>query len=998
MLLSHFLKNVMDEWEIEGPQQKVDGIYLKVLRFPDIESWHEKLRVPFYSGISRLIGFIVVLFQPASVETIAQLLSAGREDLDDLLAQLHPIINVPEDPDVPITLIHLSFRDFILNEKRSELLPFSVKEVAMHREIFHRCLEIMNSELRQNICCLSLPGILVSDVISSHIEAHVLNFECLGEAGLEDGGLVHIFLSEKLLYWLEPMAFMGEASSIILIIIRLESLIDLSEKPGLSSLIHDAKKRFVQTNRWILDNAPLQLYCSALLFCPSKSRVRFYYQHLIPEWILKRPETQERWGSELYSLEGHSGWVNTAAFSPTEHLIASVGSGNTTRVWDCVTGSELYRFQDPDPLCICFSMDGLKLASGRLDGTICIRDLRKGTDISVSGPSPMLQISFSPISSNILASLFEDHKLRIWNLTDGQQRQFHHASEPRQSEEFVFSPDGQFVAVYCLTDDDESNLIGLFNVEMAEPAKQFRLSKKVDTMAFSIDSRILAVRVYDMIYFWDITLPDPKLARSYKVAWSNHSPFLFLPSDEKLSLHQDCSAIIEVRDALTGDSMGKFLKDFGWGFSRDGAFTAIVRRDHPVIQLFSHTFDPLLFIRAERVPSKVEFLSNDSVALSYGGQMVAKRWIVDDGSMQPLQNPVIAIKYSPDRDFLLLQLNKGEEFQLWDKALMHCQATFDHMADVAFLPHTNQLLSLSLSGELRILFWDAESRTLKTIWSVISFFEEGLERTTCWNEFTLHPSPRGHEVVMIAPLPEEGLSWQLWNLVRKKRVKGAPVILKEEIIFSPESEFFGVQCDQSGNRTHLFHVSTGEEVDNCDLRNYTSLTFRPTDRIFAVASENTIAIWKGLPWIKTFMLEMPQGQLVKHLALSATSKLAAISKSELDGDPTIDVWDIFTKQKIGSQDFKLFGSLLYLSFSTDENFFQTNKGRLPVPIPQEYKTGPEKQWQCMQNCLYVLDEWVLQGKERLIWLPPAYRPEVGGSVDIRGGMIALANRGNLARI
>jgi hypothetical protein len=233
--------------EEEGPQQEVDGIYLKVLKFPDFESSHERFRVPFYSDISRLFGFMVVLLQPVSVETLCHLLPTTTDDLDHLLGYLHPIFNVPDDPRVPISLIHLSFRDFILNEKRSESLPFVIKEVVMHRDLFDRCLDLMNSELRHNICNLALPGTFVSEIEPSQIEAHIpqylryaclywvghlskIDTECLVQAGLVDNGIVYVFLQEKFLYWLEVMAFIGEAPFIILIVNQLESLINVSIK------------------------------------------------------------------------------------------------------------------------------------------------------------------------------------------------------------------------------------------------------------------------------------------------------------------------------------------------------------------------------------------------------------------------------------------------------------------------------------------------------------------------------------------------------------------------------------------------------------------------------------------------------------------------------------------------------------------------------------------------------------------------------------------------
>ncbi|KAF5670516.1 hypothetical protein FHETE_4423 [Fusarium heterosporum] len=875
------LKLILED--IEGPQQEVDSIYLTVLKFPDVERQNKALRVPFYSKILRLIGLIVVSLRPVSVETLCKLLLTTRKELDYHLRYLHPIIDVPNDPSAPISLVHLSFRDFILSETRSERLSFSVKEPVIHREMFDRCLEIIHSELREDICLLTLPGTFVSEVKSSQIEAHVpqyLRYACrywvdhlkkidrddLQKSGLnDDDGPVHRFFQNNLLYWLEP-----------------------SKQPELQSFLHDAK-RFIQSNRWIIENAPLQMYCSALLFCPTKSKVRFYYESLIPTWIIKQPETQESWGPELYTLQGHSGAVLEIRFSPTQSLLASTSTDNTTRVWNYDTGSEQCKFQDPGtPRCVCFSMDGLRLASGCLDGTINVRDLRKATNISFCCPSGVVQITFSPTASNILASLCDDGKLRIWNLDDRQQGPVQHAWKPDSSRGFVFSPDGHFIGVH------QGNLVALFNVRLGEPTSEFMVMDQVTTMAFSIDSSIIAVRLEKGVDFWDISLSEPRLIKSYEATSSNCSPFLFLSPDKTLTIHQRHSGTIEIRDASTGDLIGKFLKDFGKSFSPDGTLMAAEASFHPVIQIFSDPSATLLYQQMYSAPKYIGFISGDSVALSYSSRQATKRWNVAEESMHPLQDYVIRVIFSPDREFVVLQLSQRDMFQVWDKSLMHLQATFDGMADIAFIPHTGELATLSLLGDFEVLSQDAESHSFKPIRSfgLRDVVFEKIPQINPWDVTTLHISPSGQEAVVNVPNPTPDShgrkSCQLWNIA-------------ENTIFSPENDFFGVQ----GRYTQLFHMPSGEEVHNCDLRDCHFLTFHPTDRTFAVVSkyDHTIVIWQGSPWVRRFMLKVPQDYEVRNLAFSATGRIAALSTSRNAGSSTIDIWDVATEQKLGSQVF-----------------------------------------------------------------------------------------------
>ncbi|CZR48987.1 uncharacterized protein FPRO_12426 [Fusarium proliferatum ET1] len=1023
-----------DQWETEGPQHTIDDIYHKVLTFPETEDWSQEEQRPFYSEISQLIGFIVVLFRPASVETLSHLLptvateNTTRDNLDYYLGQLHSIIDVPEDPGFPISLVHLSFREFILNEKRSERLPFSVNEIEMHRKVLHQCFELMNSELRENICCLSLPGSIVSDVEPSHISCHIpqyLQYACrywvdhllksdrklLAHTISEDAedhspaGLVYGFLKEKLLYWLEVMAFIGEAASIITMFSLLETSIELSTNPDLSSLLHDAK-RFVLNNRWSIEHTPLQMYCSALLFCPKESLVRSYYQDMIPVWITKKPQTQQTWPIAMSTLEGHTDDIFGTAFSPTESLLASVSKDKTTRVWDYITGSEKYRFEDPGgPWKVCFSADGSKLASGCWDGTVRVRDIRKGTQVSFHTPSIVKGILFSPTSCNILASVFDDNMLYVWNIEDKRPGTALKLPHRGSHEHIAFSPDGKLVAVCC------GFVVALCNVELGQLTHEF-LSKKrlmgfdpkeaVRGLSISTDHRIVAVRFHKSIDFWEMTPVSPKLVRSYEATWSDNSLFLFTSPDEKIKIYQNHTQMVDVLDLTTGESIGTFLKSFVKQDSHDEPLYADSPRWPPLIRILSGPYTSISSDGEDSPPNNVMLLEGNNMALSYFSGKETRQWNATDGSMEAFGDHVRAAKCSPDRQFVLLQLNGGDEFQVWNSTLTQKIAAYEQLAYMDFLPQTSHLVSLSLLGSLQILYHDPKSLTFETVNSISlpDAHSENMLRGTG----QLYVSPSG-EVIAVILACDDGYHehgnelLQVWNIPRKEKIKEIHCSRIRKIVFSPDSTYVGVEYGPYPRSTLLLRLSNGTEVVGCDSYDGGFLTFHPSGRMFGILSkDSTISLWKGTPWVKHFVFQVPGRFGVENLALSTTNKLVVFSIS-YEGRSIIEIWDTETRQKVGSQDLMFAGWALDFCFSKNENFIESNWGRIPLPTQDIADIGPDGPGDGLRNCLYVSDDWVCQGRERLIWLPPSYRPLLDWTriIDVQGDTIAIAHQGNCVK-
>lgn len=186
-------------------------------------------------NFKRIIGSIVLLAAPLSASTLAQLLDISRDSIDNQLDLLHSVLNIPPDPDSPIRLLHLSFRDFLTDPAKNKDTLFWIDKSQTHRDILTNCLRVMNQNLHRDICDMRNPGIARSAIDCQSILHHIpqeLEYSCLnwvhhlenGSIRTSDGIEVHLFLSRHILHWLEALSLMGRASEISSMLQKLHTL------------------------------------------------------------------------------------------------------------------------------------------------------------------------------------------------------------------------------------------------------------------------------------------------------------------------------------------------------------------------------------------------------------------------------------------------------------------------------------------------------------------------------------------------------------------------------------------------------------------------------------------------------------------------------------------------------------------------------------------------------------------------------------------------------
>ncbi|WP_187280596.1 PD40 domain-containing protein [Microbispora sp. CSR-4] len=439
-------------------------------------------------------------------------------------------------------------------------------------------------------------------------------------------------------------------------------------------------------------------------------------------------------------LTGHASSVNTVAFSPDGHTLASASGDGSVRLWNVSDPARAVPLGRPlnghtnVVFSVAFSPDGHTLASASGDGSVRLWNVSDPAQPAPLGrpltghTGTVFSVAFSP-DGHTLASAGDDRSVRLWNVSDPAQPAplgrplTGHTSKITS---VAFSPDGHTLASASF---DES--VRLWDV--SDPARAAPLGRPltghtdvVFSVAFSPDGDTLASAGEDRsVRLWNVS--DPARAVPLGRPLTGHTNIItsvaFSPDGRTLaSAGWDRSVRLwNVSDPAQSATLGRPLTGligtvFSVAFSPDGHTLASASADRsirlwnlPGSYLTGHT----------HAVASVAFSPDGDTLASASEDRSVRLWDVSDPARAvPLGRPlnghtasVFSVAFSPDGD-TLASAGWDRSVRLWDvsdpaRAVPLGRPLTGHtniVFSVAFSPDGHTLASAGWDRSVRL--WD----------------------------------------------------------------------------------------------------------------------------------------------------------------------------------------------------------------------------------------------------------------------------------------------------
>ncbi|KIL84644.1 nacht and wd domain protein [Fusarium avenaceum] len=419
---NYLLQNAQDTFlwvalvckELNDPQIEEDDHVSVVLRLPPpgLDGLYKRMlsQIPskFYSELCvKILEVMSVLKRAITLKELVVILDISHEPngklerLETAIRYCGSMLNVQKST---VYFVHQSAVDFLTDQS----LQGFRKIADRHSHVFSGSLRALTSSLSRDMYGLEAPDIHRDDIktpeedpLASLKYSCVYWIEHLSDSDfadhLKDNGDAHRFFQEKFLFWIEAMSLLHEIPQATQAIQKLQKLVERtssSAEQSVAGFLDDAN-RFLLFHRRTIEEIPLQLYASALVFSPKQSIVKARFQKEAPKWVTVAPGLDPTWSACLQTLEDHEGGVCSTVYSHDGQWLVSGSRDLKVKLWHAGTGTCIRTVdgygEEHSPLgqttylarviSTAFSADDGLFISGSSNGVIKIWDRTTGSCI-----------------------------------------------------------------------------------------------------------------------------------------------------------------------------------------------------------------------------------------------------------------------------------------------------------------------------------------------------------------------------------------------------------------------------------------------------------------------------------------------------------------------------------------------------------------------------------------------------------------------------------------
>jgi WD40 repeat protein len=289
---------------------------------------------------------------------------------------------------------------------------------------------------------------------------------------------------------------------------------------------------------------------------------------------------------QLPELQGHTGSLFSAQFSPDGQYILTSSWDGTARLWNAGTLQEIRRYDQPAlVLDAKFSPDGhYFLTTGNNDDpNVRLWETETGNRVfTLRGHSQtVFNIAFSPDGQHALSAAY-DGSARLWDLQTGEaEHVFEYSQSARWVSGVAFSPDGRNVII---GNGGQANagkgLLEEWSLEAYQVVRQFTgatTQNQIWDIEFSPDGRYMLVGTDNGASLWDYQSGDEMRVFASGTIW-------------RVAFSPDARYALGVEDGrayLWDIESGQQVRIFVINANSDAAFTPDGRRIATTFNSFS---------------------------------------------------------------------------------------------------------------------------------------------------------------------------------------------------------------------------------------------------------------------------------------------------------------------------------------------------------------------------------------------------------------------------